>query len=247
MAYIETSSLINGTTATETRNGREITQVLIVADVTTAPHQRVITAMTTAGVPRVDDPYAGDSNCICESVNAIPLDDPTIFQVTCVFKEKQKAEEQYTEDISASVQSAETTTDVDGELLAVRHKKRADQPLWDVQVATVDIQKPQLRRTISRIENTEPLTPEFYIGKVNVAGWRGYPARTWLMTDITSKEREDGRFDVQYVLAYQADTWDKIIWYRDPDTDKVPVDVVPGEGAKYYQLYEEWDFGGIGL
>jgi len=249
MGTIIQSDIIEGASATVNESGLTVQRVFIVQESAAgSPARRIINALSTTGVPRRYDVYPGETGLFCTSVDCKPEDNEN-FRITATYgvlpvdEQAPSAVQTPKLSVSSSVQTAETTTDVNGDLMAVSY---AGDP--EPQVATVEIQKPQTIMKYSRKEPTPPLGFQEYVGKVNSAGWKGFPARVWLLSRIDATPTEDDTgYNVEYEFVYEPESWDKIVFYTDPTTGKVPIDVEVGVGAIIYQVYHEADFNALNI
>ncbi len=52
---------------------------------------------------------------------------------------------------------------------------------------------------------------------------------------------------VDYEFQYLAETWDALVYWIDPDTNRPPSDLVLNTGYKRVQIYETANFASLSL
>ena len=117
------------------------------------------------------------------------------------------------------------------------------------QGADVELSIPQLVLTETRKESSTPAnTARAFVGKVNQFACFGGAARTWLCTRIEGTTNDRGAsYEVTYEFQYNEQTWDAVVVFRDPNTQR-PVDSPEeGEGIKTVQVYSVANFAALGL
>lgn len=158
-------------------------------------------------------------------------------------------------EIGASVQEAETNFDVNGTIITTPYKGKHLNSLGnlvefsDIGTGTVKFEVPQLVFRYTRREKNSPQElARNYVGKVNSGFFLGDPSHTWLCARIEGSS-DDGGLTYKTVYEFQRAhvDWRATVCYEDPDTGKIPNDVAPGNGKVVVEVYEEADFGALGL
>jgi hypothetical protein len=81
--------------------------------------------------------------------------------------------------------------------------------------------------TFTRQEFKSPLSTSIRLRRTaNASPWQSGAARTWLCRAIDAVSLGNvARYEVKYVFEYDPDGWERLEYYRDPHTGKVPTDV----------------------
>ena len=157
--------------------------------------------------------------------------------------------------VGSTVQGGTTQKDVQGNAITVRHVFPSDHEDPEfagrtiTQGADVELSIPQLVLTETRKERATPAnTARAYVGSVNQFAIFGGAARTWLCTRIEGTTNDAGAtYEVTYEFQYAEQTWDAVVVFRDPNTQR-PVDAPEeGEGIKTVQVYRVANFAALGL
>jgi hypothetical protein len=96
----------------------------------------------------------------------------------------------------------------------------------------VPVLSPNTILTFTRQEFKSPLQTSIRLRRtVNASPWQAGEARTWLCRAIDAVSLGNvARYEVKYVFEYDPDGWERIEYYRDPHTGKVPSDVLESSG-----------------
>jgi hypothetical protein len=96
----------------------------------------------------------------------------------------------------------------------------------------VPVLSPNTILTFTRQEFKSPLAISTRLRRtLNASPWQSGGARTWLCRAIDAVSLGNvARYEVKYVFEYDPDGWERIEYYRDPHTGKVPADVASSPG-----------------
>ena len=139
----------------------------------------------------------------------------------------------------------------DGSLLLVKYTDPSGNNLQEF------LQFPSLSpNTILEFTRQEPSSPlrlsTRFRRTVNASPWQGGDAKTWLCRGIDATSLGNlTRYEVKYVFEYDPDGWERIEYYVDPYTGKVPDDVqfsqTNDRGIAKVLPYAVMDFAQLGL
>lgn len=144
-----------------------------------------------------------------------------------------------------------TRSPADGSLFVVKYTDSTGAVLQEfLQVPALS---PNTILEFTRQEVHSPLAhSQSYRRTVNAAAWQNGAARTWLCRAIDAVSLNNlTRYEVKYIFEYDPDGWDRLEYYRDPYTGKIPDDVAVSttndQGVAKLLPYATADFGGLGL
>ncbi|HET6251037.1 MAG TPA: hypothetical protein VFE47_25340 [Tepidisphaeraceae bacterium] len=106
---------------------------------------------------------------------------------------------------------------------------------------------------ITRQESASPLRlSETFRRTVNASPWQGGEAKTWLCRGIDAVSQGGlSRYEVRYTFEYDPDGWERVEYFMDRYTGKVPDDVkvttAGTMGVKRVLPYAMKDFSQLGL
>ncbi len=251
MASIVQSNLPDGTRLEQTDQGYQLTIVHEVTGLTGTGADRLYDALSATGIP------AYGSASTITGLTALKVVSRTVepsgvtnARVTIVYR-KPTPEEQPdptndddapVETITASLASVKTNLDYNGALITVTHNGVS-------QNAEVEKQLPVVVMKYRRRETQRPFTRAIdNVGKTNNTTFEGRAARTVLCTNITGESDDGGAtYTVDYEFQYVPETWDALVYWIDPETNRPPADLVDGVGYKRVQIYDTADFAGLSL
>jgi hypothetical protein len=107
--------------------------------------------------------------------------------------------------------------------------------------------------TFTRQEATSPLRlSRRFRRTVNASPWQGGDAKTWLCRAIDGSSLGNlTRYEVKYVFEYDPDGWERLEYYVDPYTGKIPDDAQTSsnndKGIAKVLPYALSDFNQLGL
>jgi len=139
----------------------------------------------------------------------------------------------------------------DGSLLTVKYTDPSGNSLQ--QFLQVPALSPNTVLEFVRQELRSPLRLSTQLRRtVNSAPWQGGGAKTWLCRAIDATSLMNlSRYEVKYVFEYDPDGWERIEYYADPYTGKVPDDVQFSDnndhGIAKVLPYATADFNQLGL
>jgi len=255
MAIIE--DLVPDQMVSRNSAGYEVERSYLVDAVGGTPETRLYNAITTAGVPQYNDPHPVFPDVIVTDVNARPYSggNPNTIKVNVTYSVPNPDDIDSTDDESSEADSISLSTgltsekvyrDINGEFMVVEFKGGT----FVRKYASADVQKPQVSVTLKRTETTIPKAAiAEYLGKVNSVPWSGFPAKTWLCTQIDATEDKPGIFTVDYVFSYNPLDWRLEVYQNltQEQIDELPPDVDSGNGYGIFDVYEKIDFNSLGL
>ena len=107
--------------------------------------------------------------------------------------------------------------------------------------------------TFTRQENASPLRLSRRLRRtVNASPWQGGDAKTWLCRAIDATSLGNlTRYEVKYIFEYDPDGWQRLEYYVDPYTGKIPDDAQTStnndKGIATILPYALNDFSQLGL
>lgn len=257
--------VIEGGALTETEDGYEATRIAIVSGLSGNPSALLYNAMNSGGVPAFSEPHPTIPLLRCVSRSAQLQAGNDIAHITLVYKIPKPQQQPPGPTgpggapgvvrIGSTVQSTTTQKDRFRAPISCTHTFPATYEDAEfagrkiTQGVDVDVSVPQLVVSETRRESVTPIhKARQFVGTVNAGTiWSGAP-RTYLCTRIDGQTNDNGlTYEVAYEFQYNPQTWDATVVFRDPVTQR-PVDApVDGEGIKTVTIYEERDFGQLGL
>jgi len=263
MARLERIDVVEGGALNETQDGYEVVRVAWVEELSGRADERLYNAVRAAGVPRYGDPHPSIPHLRVVQRSAAFEGGNDRVVVTLTYRVPQANEAPPSDPtgntqpgivrVGSTIQGAITQKDVYGEAIMVRHVFPDDHeefPGRDItQGADVELSIPQLVLTETRRESATPAnTARAYVGKVNQFACFGGAARTWLCTRIEGTTNDRGAsYEVTYEFQYNEQTWDAVVVFRDPNTQRPVDEPVDGEGIKTVQVYSVANFAALGL
>ncbi len=154
---------------------------------------------------------------------------------------------------SGSLQQVNTNFDVYGNQIIVSHTYASDDPgsfAGQTKVVTAEVQQlfPQNELIYEGIMQLAApiLFQQSYQGYVNSTWWNGGAPNTWLCTNVEFEQHNTGLVPPSYRVSmsfqYDSSTWNPIAIYKDPETNKPPIDIVDGVGVVTVYTQPETDF-----
>src|SRR6185312_6116115 len=139
----------------------------------------------------------------------------------------------------------------DGSLLTVKYTDPSGNVLQ--QFLQIPVLSPNTILQFTRQELKSPLKLSTVLRRtVNSAPWQGGNAKTWICRAIDATSLNNlTRYEVKYTFEYDPDGWERLEYYTDPYTGKIPDDVqLSSDGSKgiaSIQPYATADFNQLGL
>jgi len=272
------SHLLEDSGLTHTASGYSLTVGYILQDVPGNGQAMLFNALQDPRIPSFGEAHPVIPRVRVTSRAARAIEDQTI-QITIQYGVPDGADRtpvnpqttptpEGTISISAAVVSEETQFDRDGNPLKVSYTGTliADDgnPVEvenEEQVATIEIQRPEMIVSFSRKEDRSPLIQaRDAVGRVNSQDIGLYARGTLLLARIDADSDDNGdTFTVQYEFQYRPSGWAQTIVYIDPQTDRPPTDVNKSalgdrfgdrraaNGLAVYDVYPSYDFGSFRL
>jgi len=250
------SDIIGGNTFGITPNGPVATrQFLVESD---AGPITITEALLAVGVVYGDvHPETGGSSSL-EPIYALEFqaqtenDQNTLFRVTISYSRPDSSSQppavtpsDSVIQVGSSVTSGKTQLDNSGAQIMVSLTGYPDQ------VGDVEIQVPETVILFESKEIGSPLTKSIAnTGRVNSSTVGGFAARTLLCLGIEGVSTDNGiNWQVTYRFQYRVDTWDAVVVYIDPETDRPAdtIDIAGNDGVTIAQIYPTADFNSLGL
>jgi hypothetical protein len=240
-------------------SGFEAERAFYVDGIGGSSDNRLYAAMTTAGIPQFGDPHPIIPDVLVTKASARMMNSSDQIKVTVTYSipdpeddliqsEEDTADTDGTLRVSTSLANETVWADINGDLLKAEWKS-ATGGTKVTKYAGIDVQKPQIQVDFSRVESGTPKTAiSDYLGKVNSVPWSGFPAGTWLCTNISSTEEQEGT-KVDYGFSYNPNGWQAIITVNltQAQIEDLPPDIESGNGYSAYDIYPTADFNALGL
>ncbi len=268
------SDIVEGATATATREGVQLTRMFQVMGLEGSNSAaKTVQALYYSGVPRPGEPHPDLTDVSATNVS-VDFQGPTMARVTVQYaqdKAKEKAPNSDPAQVSvgATLQTTVTTNDSEGKTVFVNFT-RPSVPAgpggtpaevaaveYDPQPGEVQIQVPcvVLRYTRKELGSPQKKAME-YVGTVNEFTFAGQDERKWLCTRIDGVSNDNGKsYVVDYEFQFKENTWDVTAFYIDRATNYLPE--LPNEyvfsetsipfGKKTFQAYRKKDFKKLAL
>lgn len=187
------------------------------------------------GIPRYFSPHRVIPNVVCLRREAQCVDgDPSIIRVDCFYGlptvEQPPPGDNAPPQIEggATIQEFKTERDINGNILNVGYVPFDDtNPVAIYQTGEVVKQVPlvSLRFTWRRTLSPGDLAI-YHVGTMNSDVFQNQPAKTWLCAGITFSSNDLGAsWNVAADFLYNPETWDGVVAWIDPDTNRIPPDV----------------------
>lgn len=249
------SDLVGNSRLRRDADGFEVERVYLVTGVGGDAATRLYNATIAPGIPQYGDPHPSIPELTVTEITAEPQESGSDVRVTALYSipnEDEKNEtledgvSEATFNISTSLVGDDTSVDINNELLTATYQTQVQRL---VKYGRVDVERPQMSVTFSRIESAVPkLNINRFLGKINSQSWSAYPAKTWLCSAINVRE-DKGKFEVDYTFTYRPSLWRATIVYNlsEQDVNEFPIDVTTGNGYAVYDVYEAVDFNLLGF
>ena len=263
MASLESSDVIQGSTASENINGdATVTRVFLLKNVSGTGSQIPLNAISDGNIPALGDPHPDNDTIFVSGKSAKPVaKSPDLWEVTVTYAVpdlgSQVVDTGSIASFAASLTSAQTTKDKDDNPLTVGTLSKTDpENLSDgtihKQTALVEILVPQFAIRAQRKQTFSPVTYKDIVGKLNSGSvtidGTSYSNRTLLCTSIQGETRDNGEsYNCTFEFQFRDD-WDVEVTAIDPDTG-APYEGITDitDGTKKYSVYPDTSFGGLDL
>lgn len=247
--------IIESHSVRRTAAGYGVDRIFVISDVTGSADARLYNAIQNASLPQYGDPHP-----------VIPEIQVTDIQASPVSGESENVKIRVTYSIPSSDDSAEgseggtgravitssltneqTHFDINGDLIKASYTSALN--AISTTYAPVDVQRPQMRVTLTRRESEIPKENlKKFLGRVNSVAWSGFPPITWLCSGISVREI-DGAFDVDYSFEYREERWkgELVLPIDAADAQDSPIDKDTGNGFALFDVYHAANFNELGL
>lgn len=257
-----TSNVIRGHTAEHSPDGWRIVETYTVENLSSEdPAARLISAINSAGIPRVGDEYWAGPVAHCTSVSAVPIG-PTQAEVTATFVSTAgpgdrpavflPGDRPHHISMQATVSEQQTYKDIFGAKIEVSYGGAANEDgtlqATLTQNVAMSVNRPMLRCSFSVLSKDPPLKIIRLIGgKANSHEFLGKNPLYWLCTGVDAmpvSNDADAGYDLAIEITYNPDGWfGQAIFLRD---GYPPSDVTVTNGIlDGVVLYPEVDFNEI--
>jgi len=252
------SDLLSQQTLSLDVDGYTTERTFLVEGVGGTPESRLYNAMTTSGVPQINDPHPILPDVRVTKLNASANSSGSQISVTVIYS-IPKADETATDatstgaissgsvTLSTTLANDQTWFDIDGNFIKVSY-------LSGFGIATqykeADVQRPRQTVTFKRTESVIPKSViANYLGKINSVPWSGFPAKTWLCSRVDATQDQEGKFEVSYGFSYDPNTWrlEVIANLTDDDISAAIPDKDTQNAYATFDVYDSIDFNALGL
>lgn len=245
--------IVDGNAGTLTGEGWEFIRIATVSGVTGDGDLRLYNAVIALGLS-IGAAHPAVPNCVLATINA-DAKATDVVSVRLTYRTPQGSLETNPiepEDVLIRVggrlTDREENKDVNGDLLEVEYLDAAGETR--LQSGTVTVLRPEHTLRFDVVVAGEDLPGHIsktFLGKINSAGWWHDPetaaAGKWLCTDASAESRDGGAtYQMAFEFQYREQGWDHTVAYQDPETGRIPADVVDGDGVRDYTMYESIDF-----
>ena len=159
--------------------------------------------------------------------------------------------------VRCSIQQKTSSTNKFGDEVTVQYTYPADDSYnrSGTDEQGVEFQYYEAQRSVViegiKIEQMPWLIANRIVGRVNSVPFSGEAVRTWLCTACNWRPGWQGRavsnnhYYMDFEFQFDADTWDPVVRWIDPNTGRPPKDLVQDVGIKTIEKLEEVDFEDI--
>jgi hypothetical protein len=255
-----TEDLVLGSRFTLDRGGGVLLRVFEVSGLTPGQDTLAQAALaqdgaTGARIPAYGEQHPGVVGLFVESVEAEPVKNSrtaAVVKVRYASPEFSSVPNVVTVAINGSNRAKLLSRDPsDGSLLTVKYTDPSGNVLKDFM--QIPVLSPNTILTFTRQETKSPLKLSAALRRtVNSSPWQAGNIKTWMCRAIDARSLGNlTRYEVKYVFEYDPDGWERIEYYKDPFTGKVPDDaaISPNNdrGAAKVLPYGVADFNQLGL
>lgn len=254
-----TEDLVLGASYKYTKTGPTLVRLFDVAGLTPgkqtlAQAAAAVDAVSNARIPRYGDPHPAVPNLYAIEIEAEPISGaPTAARIKVNYGTPEQAAVPGAVRIRIGGAGGHKllTQLPDGSLAVVKYTDPDGNELQE------HLQIPVLScNTLLEITRLEPASPlrlsENYRRTVNASPWQGGDAKTWLCRGIDGISQGGlSRYEVRYTFEYDPDGWERLEYFVDRYTGKVPDDVEISsgndQGIATILPYGMRDFSQLGL
>lgn len=237
---------IEGAALRLTGKGYEAERIAGVSGLHSAAPQRLHEALTAPGMPRIGEPHPTIAGLHVASLAARP-NGPGAALVTISYHSRPP---QHNAEVEVGSTVTQITTDADraGQRVVVAHSATGDEADLRTQGVRLTMLAPQTTLRFTRAEDASPLAKaRQYVGRINATAVFDSAPGTWLCTAITGRSLDGAAYEVTYAFHYDANGWQPVATYLDPQTNRPPPNLIEHIGFKRVRLYREAEFNELGL
>ena len=260
MAIQLTEDLVLGARFTLDRSGGVLLRVFEVTGLTPGRDtlaQAALAQDATGGsrIPRYGEPHPGVAGLFVSHVQADPVKNSrTAARVVVRYAspEAQSVPNVVRIAITGTARSKLRSTDPrDGSPLLVKYTDPNGNVLQEF--LQLPVLSPNTVLEFTRQELRSPLRLSTRFRRtVNASPWQGGDAKTWLCRAIDATSLDNlTRYEVKYAFEYDPDGWERLEYWADPSTGKIPDDVqlspANDHGIAKLLPYPTADFSQLGL
>jgi hypothetical protein len=256
MAKVEEVDLDKRATMRYSAQGWEATRVFMVTELDGDGHSRMAQALALPDIPVYFSLHPSGNLCWSLYYDATALE-ATKAEVTIGYGVPEAWQMPPSDSspphiqVGTSLVQARAWKDVNGDQLITSHRPIIhNEPGAEIiQAAPVDIMIPM---SVARFWRREPQHPAAksgaHVGHMNQVAFGGDAAKWWLCTLIDGQTQDGAQsWWVQYEFQRNVETWDAVVVWVDPDTNRILTNPVPGESLREYVVYKSSDFNALSL
>lgn len=195
---------------------------------TLAQAAAAVDAAANVRIPRYGEPHPTAANLFAVEIDAAPIGgSSTAARVTVRYGSPSVAPVAGAVRIRIGGASGHKliTQLPDGSLISVSYTDLAGNVLKEN--LQISVLSPNTVLEITRLESASPLKGSArYRRTVNASPWQGGAAKTWLCRGVDGVSQGSlTRYEVKYTFEYDPDGWQRLEYYVDRYTGKIPDDV----------------------
>jgi hypothetical protein len=250
------ADLIDGTLNLQESQGivTSITRRYLVTGLSDTDFTVLYSAITDAGVPTFETALPGYTNLEVIGRSAVPVpNSTTMCYVDVEYGIVASEGHNYTFTMDGTVSNLTTPVDRFGLPIVVQHTYSTDDEqfpgLTESQGGNINVMDPSLVMTATGIETTNrPLEiVRRWIGQLNASAWAGFPALTWLCTNVKAVPMDASSQENQWQLTFSFQLnkfgWTPYAVFIDQRTGRPPANVVSGVGYVPVSWYPQLNYG----
>jgi len=245
--------LVDAARLTEDQDGFTAERSFIVEGVSGSAATKLYNALSDSNIPQFGEPHPSIPDIQVVDRQAEPLKSGAKVKVTIVYAIPSDEDAETSESgngkalVTSSLTNEQTHFDIHGELIKASYLASVNS--ISTKYSAVDVQRPQMRVTLSRKESEMPKAYfKSHLGRINSVEWSGFAPQTWLCSGISVRE-SDGSFEVDYSFEYREERWkgELVLPLSTAEAQDSPIDKDTGNGYALFDVYKTADFNGMGL
>jgi hypothetical protein len=228
-----TEDLVLGASYTFTKSGPSLLRIFDVAGLTPgkqtlAQAAVAVDSVANTRIPRYGEPHPAVPGLYAIEIGAVPLNGSrTVARVTVHYGTPAQATVPGAARIRIGGANGHKLMAQmpDGSLAVVKYTDADGNTLADH--LQIPVLSPNTVLEITRMETRSPLTmSEKFRRTVNASPWQGGDAKSWLCRGIDGASQGSlSQYEVRYQFEYDPDGWERLEYFVDRYTGKVPDDV----------------------